>query len=88
MVRVGGLQMLAEQDPGKRDPAGMTPQEQLAGISRRVHEMAADQYRCFLQDLEPTLAGSGIRRSSSQSAECLSKQTWCVSCSRMRYSPS
>ena len=49
MVRVGGLQMLAEQDPGKRDPAGMTPREQLAGISRRVHQMAADQYRCFLR---------------------------------------
>ncbi len=62
MVRVGGLQMLAEQDPGKRDPAGMTPGEQLARISDRVHQMAADQYRCFLDDLEPTLADSGIRR--------------------------
>ena len=62
MVRVGGLQMLAEQDPGKRDPAGMTPREQLSGISRRVHEMAEDQYRCFLTDLEPSLARNGIRR--------------------------
>ncbi len=62
MVRVGGLQMLAEQGPGKRDPAGLTPREQLAGISRRVHQMAVDQYRCFLDDLEPTLGQSGIRR--------------------------
>ncbi len=36
MVRVGGLQMLAQQDPGKRDPAQMTPHEQLAAIRRRV----------------------------------------------------
>ncbi len=32
MVRVGGLQMLRDQDPGKTDPAGMTPREQLAAI--------------------------------------------------------
>ena len=31
MVRVGGLQLLAEQDPGKRDPVGMTPRQTIAG---------------------------------------------------------
>ena len=70
MVRVGGLQMLAEQDPGKRDPAGMTPREQLTGISRRVHQMAADQYRCFLDDLEADLGRQRHTASGSQSAEC------------------
>ncbi len=62
MVRVGGLQMLAEEDPGKRDPAGLTSREQLAAISRRVHQMVDDQMRCFREDLEPTLARSGIQR--------------------------
>ncbi len=62
MVRVGGLQLLAEQDPGKRDPVGMTPQQQLQAISRRAHQMAEDQYRCFLEDLEPALQRAGIHR--------------------------
>ena len=62
MVRVGGLQMLADRNPGKRDPAGMTALEQLSAISRRVHQMVEDQYRCFLEDLEPALAAAGIRR--------------------------
>ena len=62
MVRVGGLQMLRDQSPGKRDPAGFTPREQLAAISQRTHQMLEDQDRCFLADLEPTLAEHGIRR--------------------------
>lgn len=62
MVRVGGLQMLSDQDPGKQDSTGMTPREQLQAISRRVHRMADDQNDCFLEDLEPTLATHGIRR--------------------------
>jgi polyphosphate kinase len=62
MVRVGGLQMVRDQDPGKRDPAGMTAGEQLAAISRRVHAMVDEQYRCFLEDLEPALAREGICR--------------------------
>ncbi len=62
MVRVGGLQLLAQQDPGKRDPVGMTPGEQLQAVSRRAHQMAEDQYRCFLEDLEPVLARAGIHR--------------------------
>ncbi|MBM4094524.1 MAG: hypothetical protein FJ276_34735, partial [Planctomycetes bacterium] len=62
MVRVGGLQLLEERAPGKRDPTGMTPREQLAAISRRVHRMMEDQYRCFLGEIEPSLAAAGIRR--------------------------
>ncbi|MFW6114643.1 MAG: polyphosphate kinase 1 [bacterium] len=66
MVRVGGLQMLREQAPGKRDPAGMTPHEQLEAISHRTHQMSKDQNRCFLEDLEPTLAAHGIRRLTAE----------------------
>ncbi|MGM0491186.1 MAG: polyphosphate kinase 1 [Planctomycetota bacterium] len=66
MVRVGGLQMLREQAPGKRDPAGMTPHEQLEAISRRTHQMSRDQSQCFLEDLEPNLAGHGIRRLTAE----------------------
>lgn len=69
MVRVGGLQMAAERDAGKRDPAGMTPHDQLAAISGRVHTMVADQYRCFLEELEPVLAAEGIRRVDAASLD-------------------
>ncbi|RPI25416.1 MAG: polyphosphate kinase 1 [Acidobacteria bacterium] len=62
MVRVGGLQILKQQAVPTRDHTGLTPGEQLAAISQRVHEMTAAQYRCFGEELEPGLAGSGVRR--------------------------
>ena len=51
MVRVGGLQMLAQSDPGKRDPAGLTAREQLAAISARVHQMLVG--RGYIQKASP-----------------------------------
>ena len=36
MVRVGGLQMLRERRGTKRDPAGMTPTQQLKAVSQRA----------------------------------------------------
>jgi polyphosphate kinase len=65
MVRVGGLRVLVEQGITATDPAGMTAAEQLAAISRRAHEMIAQQQACFL-DLEQKLAEAGIRRCKSQ----------------------
>ncbi|OQW96946.1 MAG: polyphosphate kinase 1 [Verrucomicrobia bacterium A1] len=62
MVRVGGLQQLNEQGRDAKDPSGLTAAEQLSEVSRIVHELAADQYACLLDDLEPKLAAEGIRR--------------------------
>jgi polyphosphate kinase len=62
MVRVGGLSMLADEGRASTDLSGRTPARQLSEISARVHAMSADQYRCFLEDLEPALAREGIRR--------------------------
>ncbi|MGE3316350.1 MAG: RNA degradosome polyphosphate kinase, partial [Planctomycetaceae bacterium] len=62
MVRVGGLQLLSRQGNTKPDPAGMTPDEQLSAISVRTHRMTADQYACYLSELEPGLSAAGIRR--------------------------
>lgn len=62
MVRVGGLQLLSERNSTRTDPAGMTPEEQLKAISDRVHRMTVDQYRCLLDDIEPSLEVAGIRR--------------------------
>lgn len=62
MVRVGGLQMLSQQSRSTMDLAGMTAEQQLTAIRKRVDRMAADQYRCLLEELEPELAKAGIRR--------------------------
>ena len=62
MVRVGGLQILSRQRSRTRDPAGLTPDEQLSAVSERTHEMTADQYRCYLTELQPQLAEAGINR--------------------------
>ncbi|NNJ26002.1 Polyphosphate kinase [Planctomycetes bacterium LzC2] len=82
MVRVGGLQMLAEETREGRDasetededfadsgfggtpgtdPAGMTPEQQLAAIAERCAAMNADQY-ALLAELDELLAGHGFVR--------------------------
>lgn len=61
-VRVGGLRILAEEKPSKTDPAGMTAAEQLAAIAERTHRMVAEQYTCYLDEVEPALAGAEVRR--------------------------
>src|SRR5262245_30007805 len=65
MVRVGGLRLLVEQKITTPDAAGLTPSEQLAAISKRVHEMVAQQQACFTE-LEQKLADAGIRRVRGQ----------------------
>lgn len=62
MVRFGGLQILAEQNSQSRDPAGLTPGEQVQAISDRAARMVAEQYACFENEIEPGLAIEGIRR--------------------------
>ncbi|MBC8355260.1 MAG: polyphosphate kinase 1 [Planctomycetes bacterium] len=62
MVRVGGLQILSDRSVTKHDPAGMTPAEQLVAIRQRVRRMTADQYACFMTEIEPGLEQHGIRR--------------------------
>ncbi len=62
MVRVGGLQMLAGGERPKRDPTGMTAVQQLEAIHARVARMLADQYVCYMQELDPGLAAAGVRR--------------------------
>jgi polyphosphate kinase len=62
MVRVGGLQILASQGSETPDPSGLNPTEQLAAVSRSVHQMVADQYACLMDDLEIKMAAAGIQR--------------------------
>ncbi|HXY33884.1 MAG TPA: polyphosphate kinase 1 [Planctomycetaceae bacterium] len=62
MVRVGGLKLVEHQENPPADPAGMSVREQLDAIAARVHRMTGDQYRCFLEEIEPQLAQAGVRR--------------------------
>ena len=62
MVRVGGLQMVRDQNSRKRDAAGLTVVQQLKAIRRRARQMVDDQYDCLLKQLEPELSKAGIRR--------------------------
>jgi polyphosphate kinase len=65
MVRVGGLQQLAAQGRKTVDPAGITVEDQLAAIRERISSMTADQYACYLNELQPQLAEAGIVRLAS-----------------------
>ena len=67
MVRVGGLQGLAEKNPVRTDAAGLTASEQLEAIGVRIGQMVHDQYAFFSKTLEPALAEAGVRRVDSQS---------------------
>ena len=54
MVRVGGLTQQIAADVRKRDPAGLTPRQQLRAILSRVHQLCDDQTReiaAALQDM-------------------------------------
>lgn len=62
MVRVGGLEMLADRGITKRDPCGWTPQKQLERISLRTRLMVEAQYDCYRNGLEPRLEERGVRR--------------------------
>jgi polyphosphate kinase len=75
MVRVGGLKLVVNQENPPVDPAGMTVREQLDAIADRVHVMTGDQYRCYLEELEPQLAQAGVRRLSVAELNERQKQT-------------
>ena len=62
MVRVGSLQRLVEQGRKSKDPAGMTPRQQLVAIGERARQMIQEQYACLTDDLEPELTQAGMQR--------------------------
>lgn len=61
-VRVGALAILVESGATRPAPSGLTPEQQLSAVRRRVARMVEDQYRCYLEDLAPSLAAQGIQR--------------------------
>jgi polyphosphate kinase len=61
MVRIADLkrQIRAGEQHGAAD--GLSPAQAMAAVAARVHELAAAQHRCFLEDVQPRLAAEGIR---------------------------
>lgn len=74
-VRVGGLTDLNNSGSSKQDVSGMTAQQQLDAIRKRVKSMYADCYSLFNKTLKPALAEHQIHfseysdLSSSQRSE-------------------
>jgi polyphosphate kinase len=60
MVRVARLKQLISSGAASEDPDGMSATETLNAISRRVHELAAEQHICFLNTILPELTREGI----------------------------
>ena len=60
MVRVSNLLDMVEADITTRDPAGLTPAEQLEAISTRVHRMVYKQCNCLNRSIMPALEKVGI----------------------------
>ncbi len=61
MVRVAGLQRRQSMGLGVRSADGLGTREQLSLISERARTLAADHARCFLEQVCPALAETGIR---------------------------
>lgn len=61
MVRVARLKQRIEAGDQQVGPDGLTPIQTLAAIAERVHQLAEQQHRCFLEDLQPRLAVEGVR---------------------------
>ncbi|MFZ5832758.1 MAG: polyphosphate kinase 1 [Planctomycetota bacterium] len=59
LVRVAGLRQQAAADVRRRDPAGMTPRNQLKAIGERAHRMVAEQ-NDGIRDVFRALGGEGL----------------------------
>lgn len=68
MVRIGSLHDLCGNGISRRDPAGMTPREQLLHATAKAKALVKEQYRCFREEIEPALREAGIVRVTPESA--------------------
>jgi polyphosphate kinase len=61
MVRVAALKRhIHAGDETAAGPDGLTRTETMAAVAAHVHELAEEQHRCFLEDIQPLLADEGI----------------------------
>ncbi|MEK6280301.1 MAG: polyphosphate kinase 1 [Acidobacteriota bacterium] len=60
MIRVSGLKEELEEQVTELSADGMTPEEQLREIRKRVLELVGLQSKCFLEEILPQLAAQNI----------------------------
>ncbi|WP_437202486.1 polyphosphate kinase 1 [Planctomicrobium sp. SH664] len=61
-VRVGALTLLVQNGVNRATPSGLTPEQQLQSVRRRIASFVEGQYRCYAQELAPGLVENGIVR--------------------------
>jgi len=61
MVRVANLKRRIHSGDLKTGPDGLSASEVLSSVTARVHDLAEQQHRCFLEDVQPLLAAEGVR---------------------------
>jgi polyphosphate kinase len=61
MIRVAGLKQQLVSHVEERGPDAMSPAEQLAAISQRVHALAQRHEKVLLEDILPRLEAAGFR---------------------------
>lgn len=60
MIRVAGLKQQLGGDIDEPAADGLSPQEQLARITARVHAMVSEQYLLYREQVRPALRAAGI----------------------------
>ena len=65
MIRVASLKDLVNAKIGRKDIAGLTPEEQLRQVNRETHELVYQQYSTYNRCLLPLLKEKGIHLISS-----------------------
>lgn len=60
MVRIAGLRQLADSGENKSDPAGNTPERQLALARVKISRLVRRQYNLLMKDILPQLTAHGV----------------------------
>lgn len=60
MVRVAGIMAQISSGYKKKDPAGLTPKQQLEKINEKTREFLNKQYQCYKKSLKPALVKKNI----------------------------
>ncbi|HTO13651.1 MAG TPA: polyphosphate kinase 1 [Candidatus Binatia bacterium] len=60
MIRVATLKRRMHAGEPTSGPDDLTAAETMAAVAARVHQLADEQHRCFLQEIQPLLAAEGI----------------------------
>src|ERR1700751_514011 len=60
-VRVSSFLQRIEHGSAERDPDGLSPEEEVALVTKAMHSLVRDQYKCLNEELLPQLAKEAIR---------------------------